>query len=362
MKICIVGNAQSVHVVKWVNWFSKNHEVHVLTDYMADIPNVTVHSIGGGQGAVALIRKALKARKIIRQLQPDIIHAHYASSYGMMGALSGRHPFLVSAWGSDVTADSYDALKRIPLKFALGRADLISAYDAVLVKRLAELGFPNVIRKRIVGIDLDMFSKNRSVNNLPGMGAKPGHMLMCARPLDARGGVETLIRAMPKVTQRFPDTRLMLIYLKGEQEQAFKDLAGSLGVKNNVVFVGKVEHQVMPGLLAASDIFVDTFSSGNKMRDDVDRYPGLGAAAMEAMACGTPVVIPVTEVTADLDCPYVTYVHGNPDSLAEAIIGLCQEHHHATMAGKGIDYIKAMAANDKIMGEWEEIYSSSVNK
>lgn len=362
MKICIVGNARSVHVVKWVSWFSKGHEVHVLTDHMADIPNVTVHFLGGGQGAVALIRKALKARRIIRQLEPDIIHAHYASSYGMMGAMSGLHPFLVSTWGSDMTADSYHALKRVPLKFALGRADLISAYDAVLVKRLAELGFHDIVRKRIVGIDLDMFRKSRAIDKLPGMEARPGHLLMCARPLDARGGTETVIRAMPKVMQKLPDARLMLIYLKGEQEQAFKDLAISLGVRDSVVFVGRVEHHVMPGLLAASDVFIDTFSSGNSMHDDLDRYPGLGATAMESMACSTPVVIPVAEMTVDSDRPCVTYVHGDPDSLAEAIIGLCDERHHAAMAKKGLDYIKVVASNDKIMGEWEELYSSTVRK
>ena len=38
----------------------------------------------------------------IAQFKPDVVHAHYATSYGLIGALSGFHPFVISAWGTDV--------------------------------------------------------------------------------------------------------------------------------------------------------------------------------------------------------------------------------------------------------------------
>jgi len=358
MRICFVGNAKSIHMLKWARWFSNRHEVHLLTDQEVEIPGVQIHYLGGGHGAFALFRKAMRCRKIVRQLDPDIVHSHYASSYGMMGAMSGRHPFIISSWGSDITADSYSFLKRLPLKFALRRADYTSAYDRVLVERLAEIGFDNILRKRIVGTDMEMFSPIRAVENLPSLVTIPDPLLICTRVLTARGGVETIIRAMPKVVHKFPDTKLMLIYLVNNDEQALKDLAYTLGVQGNVIFVGQVEHVLMPSYLATSSVFIDTFSSENRIGDELDRYPGLGATAMEAMACGTPVVIPVSEMTADPERPFATYIHRNPDSLAEAIIGLLDERTHAQMSERGLDYIREVASNEKIMGEWEEFYSS----
>ena len=38
----------------------------------------------------------------IKKFTPDVLHAHYATSYGLIGALSGFHPFVISAWGTDV--------------------------------------------------------------------------------------------------------------------------------------------------------------------------------------------------------------------------------------------------------------------
>jgi hypothetical protein len=37
-----------------------------------------------------------------RKFDPDLMHAHYATSYGLLAALSGFKPYLISVWGSDV--------------------------------------------------------------------------------------------------------------------------------------------------------------------------------------------------------------------------------------------------------------------
>ena len=140
-----------------------------------------------------------------------------------------------------------------------------------------------------------------------------------------------------------------------------KDLAESLDIKENVVFFGKVEHDNMPGLMATSRIFVDTFMSGVSRSDIIDKCPGLGAAAMEAMACGTPTVIPMRR-NADTNCPYVPYLHQDPGSLADAIIKLNDEAMHTMMAKKGLGYIKEVASEETIMTEWEKFYSALAPK
>ena len=72
-------------------------------------------------------------QKVIRTFKPDLIHAHYASSYGLLGALSRFHPLVTSVWGSDV----YDFPKvsvfhKAVLKFNLKRCDQVLSTSKVM--------------------------------------------------------------------------------------------------------------------------------------------------------------------------------------------------------------------------------------
>ena len=42
------------------------------------------------------------AKKAILAFRPHLVHAHYASSYGMIGRKTNFHPFFISVWGSDL--------------------------------------------------------------------------------------------------------------------------------------------------------------------------------------------------------------------------------------------------------------------
>lgn len=359
MKICIIGDATSVHVVKWVSWFSKNHEVHLISDKEAEIPNVAFHSVGSKNGMIALVKKGLNARIIVNEIRPEIVHAHFALGYGTIGAMCGRSPFIISTWGSDITVDSADMIKREVLKYTLRRADFISAYDSVLVERLGKLGFHKVLRKRIVGIDLKQFNPSRQHGLIPGMTVRPELTLICTRPLTTRGGVDTLIRALPIIKKQIPGAKALLIYLDGNDKSKMEALAESLNIRNDVVFLGRVAHDSMPDMLAASDIFIDTCTPIPEIQsvDSVDKCPGLGAAAMEAMAVGLPVIIP-KRMNTDVGCPYVTYANGNADSLANAVIDLLDETARREIVARALTYVRETVSEDEIMADWERLYES----
>jgi|GEM_PF-1428939 glycosyltransferase involved in cell wall biosynthesis len=362
MKICIVGDATSVHVVKWVKWFSKSHEVHLISDKKADIPNVTIHLVGMKHGTIALVLKGYRARKIIRTIKPDIIHAHYAMGYGTIGAMCHRSPFIISIWGSDITVDSTNRIKKIVLKYTLRKADYISAYDSVLFDQLGKMGFHDIMRKRIVGIDMKSFNPSRPAIPIPGSTTRPSLTLLCTRPLNAQGGVETLIRAMPKIKKVIPDATVFLVYPGGnDNKEEMEVLAESLGVKSDIVFLGLVAHDSMPDTMAASDVFVDTYMPEMQAVDKLDRFPGLGAAAMEAMASGVPVIIPRRKGIG-ADCPYVPYTPHDPDSLANAVIGLQDKGARETIVELALTYIRENASEEVIMADWEEFYESLSGK
>jgi len=116
MKVLLLSDPNSPHTIKWARSLAENGmDIYIfgLGDYKEgvyeDYKNIRVkvlnETITRKEGSLIKI-KYLKAlpivKRIIREFKPDILHAHYASSYGLIGALSGFHPYIVSVWGSDV--------------------------------------------------------------------------------------------------------------------------------------------------------------------------------------------------------------------------------------------------------------------
>ena len=76
MKICVIGDAGSVHIPRWAKWFSKKHEVHVITERNNKIDGVKVHYIPYKYIFPQFITNAFKVRKLVRKIKPDIVHAN----------------------------------------------------------------------------------------------------------------------------------------------------------------------------------------------------------------------------------------------------------------------------------------------
>ena len=53
-------------------------------------------------GKIRYFNSIFLFRKMIKEFNPTLIHAHYASSYGVLALLSRFRPFVLSVWGSDV--------------------------------------------------------------------------------------------------------------------------------------------------------------------------------------------------------------------------------------------------------------------
>ena len=105
-----------------------------------------------GRGVTGYISSIRKLRKYLRNKQYDIVHAHYSLS-GMVAALAGAKPLVVSLMGSDVKAKGYS--KKGIYVFAR------FFWDSVVVKSSdmkQSLDFKNIPVSIIPnGVDLDKF-------------------------------------------------------------------------------------------------------------------------------------------------------------------------------------------------------------
>ena len=114
MKVLLLSDADSIHTLRWVRSLSQRGCEILLFNLLRcdlspydDMPNVKVYSCDFVLRDSAAISQRildkivyLKAvrllRKQIKAFRPDFLHAHYACSFGLIGALSGFHPYVLS--------------------------------------------------------------------------------------------------------------------------------------------------------------------------------------------------------------------------------------------------------------------------
>jgi phosphatidylinositol alpha-1,6-mannosyltransferase len=104
---------------------------------------------------------------------------------------------------------------------------------------------------------------------------------------DRYKGHEDVVRCMPALCSEF-DNLIYVIAGDGDLVGDLQEIAASLQIEDRVEFLGAVEHDALPSLYRAADVFVMP-STGE----------GFGIVYLEALACGTPVIAGNSDGAAD---------------------------------------------------------------
>lgn len=368
MKICYIGSAKSIHLQRWIKWFVDNgHEIHLITSSLAEIDGIIIHPIGDErEGSLFnFIKKMVQTKKLLRKIDPDILHAHYAFGPGTFGAFSGFHPFILSPWGGDISIDSKSFIKRFFMKYALRRADIISAVDGSIKKRLIELKCDpkRLVSLRIASVDTRCFHPSKRTESLrKSLGDNNDFLVLNARPLSPVYHVELLVRAVPLVVKKIPSVKFIIVSFNQNEtyrNQIFK-LIKELNIEDKIVIVDAISHSEMPEYLASVDLYVDTLVSF-RHAESGEKCPGIGTTALEAMSCGTPTFI--SNENLDSHCPYVPYHPMDYEDLARKIVELLQnEELRNRVKERSLDYARQVGDENKIMANWEKIYYELIEK
>jgi glycosyltransferase involved in cell wall biosynthesis len=160
------------------------------------------------------------------------------------------------------------------------------------------------IRVHYTGVDLERFEIADRAAAKEALGFE-GPVILCVGALIPRKGQELLVQALP----RLPGVTLLFAG-QGQYRRALEKQAEELGVDRRIGFLGSVPHDRLPRIYAAADVMALPSSS-----------EGLANAWVEALACGTPIVI--TDVGGArelLDRPEAGHiVDRDPDAIAAAI-------------------------------------------
>lgn len=110
-------------------------------------------------------------------------------------------------------------------------------------------------------------------------------VIVCVSRLAPRKGQDALIRALPRIRDRVPGAKLLLVG-GGPYRKRLRKLAGQYGVTDHVIFTGTVPWPEVPAHYAAGDVFAMPCRKRGAGLD----VEGLGLVFLEAAAMGLPVV------------------------------------------------------------------------
>lgn len=247
-------------------------------------------------------------RRLHRERPFDLIDAEFFYPDGPAARIIAQAlglPYSVKARGADIHHWGHDPKTREMVVQAGRDASGLLAVSAALKADMVALGMPaDTMTVHYTGCDQQRFAPQDGTALRAELGIT-GPMLICVGALIARKRQNLIIEALPML----PDTTLVLAGA-GDAEASYRALATRLGVSDRVIFAGSLPHDDLPRWLAAADVMVLPSKS-----------EGLANAWVEALACGTPIVICDAGGAAELMINPVAgrIAQADPIALANAI-------------------------------------------
>jgi D-inositol-3-phosphate glycosyltransferase len=222
----------------------------------------------------------------------EIVHSHYW--------LSGRAGIELSRkWGVPHVA-TFHTLARLKMQARLGEHEsslrvetegaVMESVDGVVVSTDAEateisrLYDVSLSRVEVIapGVDLELFKPTDMQPARDKLNIEEKNVVLYVGRLEPLKGVDILVKAVADL-EMVGSTRLLIVGgdMKADPLAGrLGRLAGSLGIAEKVTFTGPVPHSDLPTYYGAADVLCLP-----------SHYESFGLVALEAMACGTPVVV-----------------------------------------------------------------------
>jgi len=337
MKVLLLSDTYSEHTEKWalglagagisVGLFSFNKASYDWYNH----PNITVFfepdkkiNAESTLTKLSYLKYVSILKKIIKHFKPDILHAHYATSYGLVGALSGFHPFILSVWGSDV----YDFPLRSKLhkrvfQHNLKKADVLMSTSHVMRSEVLKYTDKPVLVTPF-GVNLEDFSPRRILKKEP-----DAIYVGTIKPIEEKYGIVYIIEAARILFDRHKYRKYKFLLVgPGNDLGTYQQRIDELGLQSFIEITGRIPYSKISEYHNLLDIFVNV---------SIDDSESFGVAAVEAMACEKPVIV------SDVGGLMEVVKHGefgvvirkkDSESLANAIDFLSEHEEYARNLGK----------------------------
>jgi glycosyltransferase involved in cell wall biosynthesis len=287
-----------------------------------ELDGAQVVAVGGaarrGPGSLGVWRATLELLRHEHRRRPfDVLHAFWATESGLLTTLAGqilRVPTLVSLAGGELVGfsdigygDQRQAWERLKVRASLRLASAVSGGSRQLLNLAEDHVSAAKLRWAPLGVPLELFKPGSCA---PQRSRRLVHVGTLTRVKDQA----TLLRAFARLRAPRPDLTLDIVG-DGPLRSDLVLLGQTLGLAEGVCFRGNVDHAALPNVYASGTAFV--LSS---------RHEAQGMVAVEAAACGLPVVGTQVGVVPELAIsPAAVAPVGDSEALAGALVGVCDQ-------------------------------------
>jgi D-inositol-3-phosphate glycosyltransferase len=240
--------------------------------------------------------EGIEAWRIAEAIDYDLIHAHYW--------LSGVAALTLKARWSVPVLQMFHTLGRLKNRVARSAAELepavrleeetriVSAADRIVAANVVEraellrdyAAHASRIATIPCGVDTDLFTPADRAEARRRLGLDGRPVLLWVGRIAPIKGLDTLLDAVARLAEGGQDMRLLVVGGDADEptsghEASLRQRLARLGLEGSVRFVGPQPQSVLPLYYAASDVTVLP-----------SYYESFGMVALEAMACGSPVI------------------------------------------------------------------------
>ncbi len=357
MRICFISTGSFSHIGPYLDYFKQaGHDVHFVCLSPSPERSVPTYNTGFGntysrtQGKWKYPLSMLRVRKLIHEIKPDVIHAHYATSGGLAALVSGFHPAVITVHGSDLINGVKSPLWKILLRKIFNYTDCVNVVSQELEEIALSLGIDKrKIKVFSLGVDTEKIS---FFERQPLVKASPLKMI-CTRRFESVFDHITILNALMLLKEAKIEFK-MTFAGDGSLLDQMKKQSESLKLTDNVQFIGRIENDVLPELIAQNDIYLSA-----------SKWDGASLSLLEAMAGGLfPIVSDINANAAWIQNGFNGYLHkvGNADDLANCILKLID---NSEIVQKSVLYNRRLvcekADRQTNMKRLEEIYKQLVS-
>ncbi len=231
----------------------------------------------------------------------DVVIGHTASDFGLIALVAGRllkkTQFTILHGGDLFKGHERNERTRKMIDFVLKGTPLFLSHQDNTTKRAIELGVPErKIVRTISCVNVDFFhsltnseiEKAVESSNISMLGRvlkfrkRGGRVILYLGLIERAHGIGYLIKSVPFIDKQVRNILLLLVGPDYEGiSGGLRELAQELGCSDKVLYLGVVPYELLPVVYNLADLVA---------LPPVTRTSALHLAALEAQACGRPIV------------------------------------------------------------------------
>lgn len=311
---------------------AKGHQIHFITysqparlDFFSE--NLFYHEVAVSQYPLfdfppyesALASKLVD---VVRFEKLDVLHVHYAIPHASAAYLAKQIlktygidiPVVTTLHGTDITLVGKDKGFKPVVTFSINESDGVTTVSESLKSQTLE-SFDITREIEVIPnfIDLNRFVNKKREHFKKAIAPGNERVLIHTSNFRKVKNTQDVVRIFHQVTQKIPSKLLMVG--DGPERSNAEELSRQLGISHCVRFLGKQD--AIEEILSVSDLFLMPSSSES-----------FGLAALEAMACGVPVISSNTGGIPELNVNGVTGFLdnvGDVDAMAKNAIYVLED-------------------------------------